>query len=155
MGANAVANATGILLTTRFSGAWLAGLIEGIGLALDVLTWGRPLLERVAFEVVHMDKNMATAAQGVQALVVLGAVTCGYFTSMNQALVGTMAGTGIARSWRSSLACGPRDPDSMAGWTRCRYGPRLCSGQLASLRTARGLRLDAKPSGICGSLAIT
>lgn len=36
---------------------------------------------------------MATAAQSVQALVVLTAV----FTSMNQALIGAMAGTGFAR----------------------------------------------------------
>ena len=97
MGASDVSKATGILLTTRFSGAWLAGLIGGIGLALGVLTWGRPLLEPVAFDVVRMDKNMAIAAQGVQAFVVLLAVACGYFTLMNQALVGATAGTGIAR----------------------------------------------------------
>jgi PiT family inorganic phosphate transporter len=41
---------------------------------------------------------MASAAQFVQALVVLLAVTQGLFTSMNQALVGAMAGTaGLAR----------------------------------------------------------
>jgi PiT family inorganic phosphate transporter len=44
-----------------------------------------------------MDLTMASAAQGVQALVVLIAVTQGYFTSMNQALIGAMAGTGLAR----------------------------------------------------------
>jgi PiT family inorganic phosphate transporter len=40
---------------------------------------------------------MASAAQDVQALVVIVAVSFGYFTSMNQALIGAMAGTGIAR----------------------------------------------------------
>jgi len=40
---------------------------------------------------------MASAAQGVQAHVVIVAVSFGYFTSMNQALIGAMAGTGIAR----------------------------------------------------------
>jgi inorganic phosphate transporter, PiT family len=39
----------------------------------------------------------ATAAQLVQALVILVAVSFGYFTSMNQALVGAMAGAGSAR----------------------------------------------------------
>jgi PiT family inorganic phosphate transporter len=97
MGANDVSNATAVFLSVHFSGPLLAGLIGGFGLAVGVLTWGRPLLERVAFDVVKMDMKMATAAQSVQALVVLTAVSFGYFTSMNQALIGGMAGTGIAR----------------------------------------------------------
>jgi inorganic phosphate transporter, PiT family len=97
MGANDVSNATAVFLTTGFSGPLLAGLIGGAGLAVGVLTWGRPLLERVAFDVVKLDMAMATAAQLVQALVVLSAVFFGYFTSMNQALIGAMAGTGFAR----------------------------------------------------------
>ncbi|HZU91382.1 MAG TPA: anion permease [Stellaceae bacterium] len=97
MGANDVSNATAVFLATGFSGPFLAGLIGGLGLAVGVLTWGRPLLERVAFDVVKMDMAMATAAQFVQALVVLTAVFFGYFTSMNQALIGAMAGAGFAR----------------------------------------------------------
>jgi PiT family inorganic phosphate transporter len=97
MGANDVSNATAVFLATGFSGPFLAGLIGGVGLAVGVLTWGRPLLERVAFDVVKMDMAMATAAQFVQALVVLTAVFFGYFTSMNQALIGAMAGAGFAR----------------------------------------------------------
>ncbi|MGH6678796.1 MAG: inorganic phosphate transporter, partial [Bradyrhizobium sp.] len=88
MGANDVSNATAVFLTTGFSGPFAAGLIGGVGLAIGVLTWGRPLLERVAFDVVKMDMAMATAAQLVQAIVVLAAVFFGYFTSMNQALIG-------------------------------------------------------------------
>jgi PiT family inorganic phosphate transporter len=97
MGANDVSNATAVFLTTGFSGPLLAGLIGGVGLAAGVLTWGRPLLERVAFDVVRLDMAMAISAQLVQALVVLTAVFFGYFTSMNQALIGAMAGTGFAR----------------------------------------------------------
>jgi PiT family inorganic phosphate transporter len=97
MGANDVSNATAVFLTTEFSGPFIAGLIGGVGLAVGVLTWGRPLLERVAFDVVKLDMPMATAAQLVQALVVLTAVFFGYFTSMNQALIGAMAGAGFAR----------------------------------------------------------
>ncbi len=97
MGANDVSNATAVFLTTGFSGPLVAGLIGGIGLAVGVLTWGRPLLERVAFDIVKLDMPMATAAQLVQAIVVLTAVFLGYFTSMNQALVGAMAGAGLAR----------------------------------------------------------
>jgi PiT family inorganic phosphate transporter len=97
MGANDVSNATAVFLTTGLFDIFIAGLVGGLGLALGVLTWGKPLLERVAFDVVRMDLTMATAAQGVQALVVLTAVCFGYFTSMNQALIGAMAGTGLAR----------------------------------------------------------
>jgi PiT family inorganic phosphate transporter len=97
MGANDVSNATAVFLTTNLFGVFVAGLVGGLGLALGVITWGKPLLERVAFDVVKMDLTMATAAQGVQALVVLAAVGFGYFTSMNQALIGAMAGTGLAR----------------------------------------------------------
>ena len=97
MGANDVSNATAVFLTTHRFDVFTAGLVGGVGLAIGVVTWGRPLLMRVAFDVVKMDLTMATAAQLVQGLVVLTAVWFGYFTSMNQALIGAMAGAGLAR----------------------------------------------------------
>lgn len=97
MGANDVANATGSLVGTGTFTPLTAGIIGGIGLAAGVLTWGRPLLHKVAFDIVTVDRPMATAAQLVQAAVVLCAVAFGLFTSMNQALVGAMAGAGLAR----------------------------------------------------------
>lgn len=97
MGSNDVANATGSLVGTHTLTPLVAGLVGGAGLAAGVLTWGRPLLHRVAFEIVTVDRPMATAAQLVQAGVVLTAVGFGFFTSMNQALVGAMAGAAAAR----------------------------------------------------------
>lgn len=97
MGANDVSNASGALVGTGTFGPLAAGAIGGAGIALGVLTWGKPLLRRVAFEIVDVDRAMATAAQLVQAGVVLAAVAFGFFTSMNQALVGAMAGAGLAR----------------------------------------------------------
>lgn len=101
MGSNDVANATGPLVGTHTLGPLAAGLVGGLGLAAGVLTWGRPLLQRVAFDIVSVDRPMATAAQLVQAAVVLSAVAFGFFTSMNQALVGAMAGAGMARGRQS------------------------------------------------------
>ncbi|MBO0693480.1 MAG: anion permease [Acidimicrobiaceae bacterium] len=101
MGSNDVANATGSLVGTHTLGPLAAGLVGGLGLAAGVLTWGRPLLQRVAFDIVSVDRPMATAAQLVQAAVVLSAVAFGFFTSMNQALVGAMAGAGMARGRHS------------------------------------------------------
>jgi PiT family inorganic phosphate transporter len=97
MGANDVANATsGFVLVHLFS-LRSAGAIGGAAMFVGALTWGRRILERVAFDVVRLDLTMASAAQGVQALVVLLAVTQGFFTSMNQALIAAMAGAGLAR----------------------------------------------------------
>jgi inorganic phosphate transporter, PiT family len=97
MGANDVSNASGALVGTGTFSPLEAGAVGGAGIAAGVLTWGRPLLRRVAFEIVEVEREMATAAQLVQAAVVLGAVAFGFFTSMNQALVGAMAGAGFAR----------------------------------------------------------
>ncbi|HTT16866.1 MAG TPA: inorganic phosphate transporter [Thermoplasmata archaeon] len=98
MGANDVANASGSLVMTGLVGLFLAGLIGGVGMVLGVLTWGRPLLQRVAFDIVRLDARTAAASQLAQATVVLVSVSFGYFTSMNQALVGAMIGAGLARS---------------------------------------------------------
>jgi PiT family inorganic phosphate transporter len=97
MGANDVSSASGALVGTGTFSPLAAGAVGGAGIAVGVLTWGKPLLRRVAFEIVEVDRAMATAAQLVQAGVVLTAVAFGFFTSMNQALVGAMAGAGFAR----------------------------------------------------------
>jgi PiT family inorganic phosphate transporter len=97
LGANDVANATGALILANLVPLTLAGLIGGLAMVVGTLTWGRRILHTVAFDVVKMDLTMASAAQGVQALVVIVAVTQGFFTSMNQALIGAMAGAGFAR----------------------------------------------------------
>jgi PiT family inorganic phosphate transporter len=97
MGANDVANASGALIMTHRYSLATAGMIGGAAIAVGAITWGRRILQAVAFDVVNMDLSMATAAQGVQALVVLAAVSQGFFTSMNQALIAAMAGTGLAR----------------------------------------------------------
>jgi PiT family inorganic phosphate transporter len=110
MGANDVALASGALVGPGVLGPSAAGLLCGAALALGVLVTGRGLLDRVAFDIVEVDRATATAAQFVQALVILVAVSFGYFTSMNQALVGAMAGAnptavrrktllGIVRGW--------------------------------------------------------
>ena len=97
MGGNDVANATGSLVANHTFSPLVAGLVGGLGLAAGVLTGGRPLLRKVAFDIVTVDRPMATAAQLVQAAVVLVAVGFGFFTSMNQALIGAMTGTAAAR----------------------------------------------------------
>jgi PiT family inorganic phosphate transporter len=103
MGANDVANASGALVMSGVVGLALAGVVGGLGLAIGVLTWGRPLLRRVAFDLVRLDARMATSAQLAQATVILASVGFGLFTSMNQALVGAMIGAGVARGQSTVL----------------------------------------------------
>jgi inorganic phosphate transporter, PiT family len=102
MGANDVANATAVFVATGLTGVVLAGVIGGIALAVGVLTWGGRLLTRVGLDIVKVDRPMAIAAQSAQAAVILFAVVVfGAFTSMNQALIGGMAGAGLARGERT------------------------------------------------------
>jgi inorganic phosphate transporter, PiT family len=103
MGANDVANATGAFVMTGLFDLFVAGVVGGLGLAVGVLTWGRPLLQRVAFDLVRLDPRMAICAQLAQATVIFVSVAFGLFTSMNQALVGAMIGTGIARGQSTVL----------------------------------------------------
>jgi len=103
MGANDVSNASGALVMTGLFGLLLAGVVGGLGLAVGVLTWGRPLLRKVAFDVVQLDPRMAISSQLAQATVILVSVAFGLFTSMNQALVGAMIGTGVARGQSTVL----------------------------------------------------
>jgi len=115
MGANDVSNASGALIMTGLFGLLLAGLVGGLGLALGVLTWGRPLLQRVAFDLVELDPRMATASQLAQSTVILVSVAFGFFTSMNQALVGAMIGAGLARR-RSTVLWKPIR-SILVGWS--------------------------------------
>lgn len=106
MGANDVANATGPVLMAGLTNPLVAATLGGVGIAVGVLTWGRPILRRVAEEVVVLDDRMAGTAQLVQVLVVLVPVIFGWFTSLNQALIGGLAGVGLARGrqtvrWRT------------------------------------------------------
>lgn len=115
MGANDVANATSVLVTVGAVSVLLAGAIGGIFLSIGVVTWGRALLERVAFDILHLDRSMASGAQFAQVAVILvSAVGLGVFTSMNQALVGAMAGAGLARG-RQTVKW-PMVRGILAGW---------------------------------------
>jgi PiT family inorganic phosphate transporter len=96
LGANDVANAIGVWRMVGIGTPMLAGFAGGAAMAIGALTWGRRILQRVAFEIVGLDRTTATASQGIQAVVVATAVTQGFFTSMNQALIGSMSGAALA-----------------------------------------------------------
>jgi len=134
MGANDVSNATGGFIMTGLFNPVTAAALGGLGLALGVVFWGRPLLQRVAFDIVDLDPRLATGAQLSQASVVLGATVFGLFTSLNQALVGAMVGAGLARGKR--IVHWEKVRGSLVGWG---LGP--VSGLAAGFAAARLLGL--------------
>ncbi|MHB1435435.1 MAG: inorganic phosphate transporter [Thermoplasmata archaeon] len=97
MGANDVSNATGALLLGGLSTATVAALVGGLGLGLGAFLFGDRLIDRMAREVVDLDPPMAASAQLAQSTVLLGVVLFGFYTSLNQALLGALLGVGYGR----------------------------------------------------------
>lgn len=138
MGANDVANAVAVFVTTHVATVLEAGLLGGLALAVGVVTWGRPLLETVAFDIVRLDPELATAAQLGQGAVVLAAVgLLGTFTSMNQALVGAMAGAGRARG--REIVRWPAIRSILVGWAIGPASGLALGGAVAMVLTAVGV----------------
>ncbi len=98
LGCNNTGNAVGVFYGTgAIPSRMLAGFIGGIVMAIGALTWGRPLLEKVGLHIVRLDLNSAVGAQLAQGLTAHIAASMGYPTSMNQAMIGGIAGAGLAR----------------------------------------------------------
>lgn len=98
LGCNNTGNAVGVFFGTgAIKSKMLAGFIGGIVMAIGALTWGRPLLEKVGLHIVSLDINSAVGAQLAQGITAHIAASLGYPTSMNQAMIGGIAGAGLCR----------------------------------------------------------
>lgn len=98
LGCSNTGNAVGVFFGTgAIRSKVLAGFIGGIVMAIGALTWGRPLLEKVGLHIVSLDLNSALGAQLAHGIMAHIAASMGYPTSMNQAMIGGMAGAGLAR----------------------------------------------------------
>lgn len=105
LGANNTGNAVGVFYGLHLMSKMQAGFVGGIVMAIGALTWGRPILEKVGKGLVDLDPNMGVGAKLAQSITAHTAAFLGYPTSMNQALLGGMAGASGARgrepiSWR-------------------------------------------------------
>jgi phosphate/sulfate permease len=106
LGANNTGNAVGVFYGLHLMGQIQAGFVGGIVMAIGALTWGRPILDKVGKSLVDLDPNMGLGAKLAQSITAHTAAWLGYPTSMNQALLGGMAGATGARgrepmSWRA------------------------------------------------------
>jgi len=104
LGANNTGNAVGVLYGTKLLTPVKAGFVGGIVIAVGALTWGRPILEKVAKGIVQFDLPMGVGAKLAQSVTAHTAAALGYPTSMNQALIGGMAGAGAVRGIRTMNA---------------------------------------------------
>ncbi len=101
LGANNTGNAVGVFYGLRLTTPMKAGFVGGIVMAIGALTWGRPILEKVGKGIVQLDLNMGVGAKVAQSLTAHTAAFLGYPTSMNQALIGGVAGAGGARGLKT------------------------------------------------------
>lgn len=106
LGANNTGNAVGVLYGLHIMSEMQAGFVGGIVMAIGALTWGRPILDKVGKGLVDLDLNMGVGAKLAQSITAHTAAWFGYPTSMNQALLGGMAGATAARgrepmSWKA------------------------------------------------------
>jgi phosphate/sulfate permease len=101
LGANNTGNAVGVFFGLKLMTPMKAGFVGGIVMAIGAITWGRPILEKVGKGIVQLDLNMAVGAKVAQSLTAHTAAFLGYPTSMNQALIGGVAGAGGARGLKT------------------------------------------------------
>jgi phosphate/sulfate permease len=97
LGANNTGNAVGVFYGLKLATPLKAGFIGGIVMALGALTWGRPILEKMGKGIADLDLNMGVGAKLAQSVTAHTAAILGYPTSMNQALIGGIAGASRAR----------------------------------------------------------
>jgi phosphate/sulfate permease len=101
LGANNTGNAVGVFVGLNLTTPMKAGFMGGIVMAIGALTWGRPILEKVGKGIVKLDLSMGVGAKAAQSLTAHTAAFLGYPTSMNQALIGGVAGAGAARGLKT------------------------------------------------------
>ncbi len=101
LGANNTGNAVGVFYGLKLVSAVKAGFIGGLFMAIGAMTWGKRILEKVGKGIVDVDLHMGVGAKLAQSITAHTAAILGYPTSMNQALIGGVAGAGGARGLRT------------------------------------------------------
>ena len=95
LGANNVANVTGIYVGSGVLSAEVAALIGGLSIALGVLTYSRKVMETVGKGIVPLDPFSALVAVLAEALSLHLFTQIGVPVSSSQAIVGAVVGVGL------------------------------------------------------------
>jgi len=97
LGANNVANVTGVFVGAGILSPAMAGLIGGGSIALGVLTYSRPVMETVGQKLVQVGTWPALLALASQAAVLQLFTFLGVPVSSSQAVVGAVVGVGLVK----------------------------------------------------------
>jgi PiT family inorganic phosphate transporter len=95
LGANNVANVTGIYVGSGVLSAGVAALIGGVSIALGVLTYSRKVMDTVGKGIVPLDPFSALVAVLAEALSLHLFTQIGVPISSSQAIVGAVVGVGL------------------------------------------------------------
>ncbi|MBC7357198.1 MAG: inorganic phosphate transporter [Desulfacinum sp.] len=97
LGANNVANVTGVYVAAGLLDAPAAALVGGLSIALGVLTYSRKIMMAVGKGIVPLDPGSALAAVLAEALTLHVFTQIGVPVSSSQAIVGAVIGVGLVR----------------------------------------------------------
>jgi PiT family inorganic phosphate transporter len=97
LGANNVANVTGVFVGAGLLSPAAAGLIGGASIALGALTYSRPVMETIGQKLVQVGTWPALLALAAQAAVLQGFALLGVPVSSSQAVVGAVVGIGLVK----------------------------------------------------------
>lgn len=101
LGANNVANVTGVYVGSALLTPFQAALIGSLSIALGVLTYSRKVMDTIGKKIVDLDGFSAFIAEFSAALTVHLFTQVGVPVSTSQAIVGSVAGVGIIKSVRT------------------------------------------------------
>jgi PiT family inorganic phosphate transporter len=97
LGANNVANVTGVYIHTGQLNVWQAALLGGVSIALGALTYSKNVMLTVGKKLVRLDPFSAFIAVFAMALVVHTFAIVGVPVSTSQAIIGAVVGVGILK----------------------------------------------------------
>jgi PiT family inorganic phosphate transporter len=101
LGANNVANVTGVYVGSGLLTPFQAALLGGLSIASGVLTYSRKVMTTVGKRIVHLDAFSAFVAEFAAAITVHLFTQVGVPVSTSQAIVGSVAGVGLVRAART------------------------------------------------------
>jgi PiT family inorganic phosphate transporter len=97
LGANNVANVTGVYVSSGFLSPTLGALIGAVSIALGILTFSRRVIETVGNDLVQLDAVTALIAILAEAITLNVYTVIGVPVSASQAVVGAVLGIGLVK----------------------------------------------------------
>lgn len=97
LGANNVANVTGVYVTAGVTGKFTAALIGSIAIAIGILTFSRNVIHTVGSRIVPLDPFASLVVILAEAITLNVYAVIGVPVSASQAVVGAVVGIGLVK----------------------------------------------------------